>query len=50
MVARRSHFRLHGKNFRDDDWHPRLHLPLIPALVGALALLNVASAVMDLIQ
>lgn len=50
MVTRRSYFRLHGKNFREDDRRPRLHLPLIPALVGALALVNVASAVIALIQ
>lgn len=49
MAARRSHLLLQSKNFRMDDQRPRPRLPLIPTLVGALALVNVASAVMTMI-
>lgn len=34
----------------DDDRRPRLHIPVIVTLVGALAVVNVASAVLAMID
>lgn len=50
MVVRCSRLPRHDKNAWDADLRPRLRLPLVPALIGALAVLNVASAVLALIQ
>ncbi len=50
MVALRSRLSWHSKSFRDDDRQPRLRIPLVPTLVGMLALVNIASAVLALAQ
>jgi len=34
----------------DDDRHPRLHIPVIATLVGTLAVVNVASAILAMIN
>ncbi len=49
MDALRSRLLLHGRTSHEDDQRPRLRLPLVPALVGTLALMNVASAVLAMI-
>ena len=49
MDALRSRLSLHSRTFHEDDRRPRLRLPLVPALVGTLALVNVASAVLAMI-
>lgn len=48
MAIRRSHLALRDEA-HDREEAPRLHVPVIPALFGTLALVNVASAVLALI-
>jgi len=50
MAAQRSRLSRHGKAFQDEDRQPRLRVPLIPSLVGILALLNIASVVLALVD
>jgi len=50
MAAQRSRHSLHSKSFQDEDRQPRLRVPLIPSLVGVLALLNIASVVLALVE
>lgn len=50
MAAQRSRLSLQDKTIPENDRLPRLHLPLIPTLIGALALVNVVSVVMALIE
>lgn len=49
MDEQRSRLLLCSKTFQDDDRRVRPRLPLIPTLVGTLALVNVASAVMAML-
>ncbi|SCZ11292.1 hypothetical protein SAMN02927923_04228 [Microvirga guangxiensis] len=50
MDALRSRLTLRGRISQEEDRRPRLRLPLVPALVGTLALMNVASAVLAMIN
>jgi hypothetical protein len=50
MATQRSRLLGPIETSRDDDQRPRLRVPLIPTLVGALALMNIASAVLALIE
>jgi len=50
MAVRRSRLLRRDRDVWDADPRPRLRLPLVPTLVGTLAVLNIASAVLALIQ
>jgi hypothetical protein len=50
MVTQPSRLSWPAKTFQDDDRRPRLRVPLIPTLVGTLALMNIASVVLALIE
>jgi hypothetical protein len=45
------HLRLPGRRIlQDDDRRPRLHIPVVAALIAALAVMNVTSAVLGMID
>lgn len=48
MFSRRSQLSEH-RAIPDDDRRPRLHIPVIATLVGTLAVVNVASAILAMI-
>lgn len=50
MAIRRSHPSSRVRNLQDDDRRPRMRFPLIAAMIGALFLMNVASAVLAMIE
>jgi hypothetical protein len=50
MATQRSRLSGSIEAYREDDQRPRLRVPLIPTLVGTLALMNIASAVLALIN
>lgn len=49
MAIRRSHHAPQDEATRTEE-KPRLRIPVVPALLGALGVLNVASAVFALIE
>lgn len=49
MVFRRSRPSGYGGS-QDEDPRPRLHIPVIATLVGALVVMNIASAVLAMID
>jgi len=50
MDPQRSRLSLSTRAFEDEDRRPRLRIPLIPTLVGTLVLVNIASAVLALME
>jgi hypothetical protein len=50
MVVRRSRLSSDHENLPDGEPRPRLNLPIIPTLVGLLALVNIASAILALVD
>jgi len=50
MVAQRSRLSLDTKTSQDEDRQPRLRVPLVPTLIGTLVIVNIASAVLALIE
>ncbi|MXQ09959.1 hypothetical protein [Microvirga makkahensis] len=50
MAAQRSRLSWDSKGYQGEDRQLRPRVPLIPALVGTLALLNIASTVLALVE
>ncbi|WP_414473844.1 hypothetical protein [Microvirga sp. M2] len=50
MVNQRSRLSCHTGNVEDEDRQPQLRVPVIPTLVGALALVNIVATILALIE
>lgn len=50
MVVQRSQVLLRPGPVQEEDRQPHLRVPIIPTLVGALALVNIAATILALIE